>query len=79
MQMFDILPRLDEFLELLNFSVKKKEKRMTMLENYIRQMAELLGEPVEYIVNSEPIRKYAEALGLEEYLEYLKRNPGVLR
>jgi lauroyl/myristoyl acyltransferase len=77
--MLDILLRPDELLELLNFSEKKKEKRMTMLENYIRQMAELLGEPVEYIVNSEPIRKYAEALGLEEYLEYLKRNPGVLR
>lgn len=76
---FDALPRPDELLDVLILKTRKKEKREIMLEEYIRQMSEFFNEPVELVVHSDPVRKYAEALGLKRYLEKLKRNVFILK
>jgi hypothetical protein len=55
--------------------LESPDKRKVMLAGYISGLAHAFGVPPEKLLESEPVKEYARALGLEDFLEELKRNP----
>ena len=53
--------------------------RKEMLVNYILGLAEAFGVDPVKLLNAEPVKRYAKRLDLEDYLEYLKKHPEILR
>ena len=82
--MFDILlDPLKYLLEMSDVIVEppiRRSNRVKLLINYIKGYLDFFDtNEVKKILESEPVKKYARQLDLEEFLEYLKRHPELIQ
>ena len=76
----DPLAYLAEALEVIAEPPIRKSNRVRLLINYIKGYLDFFDtNEVKKILESEPVKKYARQLDLEEFLEYLKRHPELIQ